>query len=53
MRSPYKWKISAYYYMRKRIPKELQTLAGKTVIKNPPGTKDPNEAKRQALSVVA
>lgn len=53
MCSPYRPDNSACYYVRKRIPKELQTLANKTVIKRSLRTKDPHEAKRRALTVCA
>jgi integrase len=54
MCSPYRPDNSACYYVRKRIPKELQHLAGnKGVIKRSLKTKDPHEAKRRALTVCA
>lgn len=53
MCSPYRPKNSACYYVRKRIPQELQALANKTVIKRSLRTKNPHEAKRRALTVCA
>lgn len=53
MCSPYRPQNSACYWVRKRVPKELQTLAGRREFKKSLKTKDPSEAKRRALSVCA
>lgn len=53
MCSPYRPKHSANYWIRKRVPKELQALAGKLEFKKSLKTKDPHEAKRRALTVCA
>jgi hypothetical protein len=37
--------MTGIYWFRKRVPKELRALLGKTEVKQSLGTRDPSEAK--------
>jgi len=47
MPTPWKHPKTGVYWLRRRVPDHLQTLVGRTEIRNSLGTKDPSEAKRK------
>ena len=51
MCSPYRPKNSSYYWVRKRIPEELQPLAKQREFKRSLKTRDPQEARKLAAIV--
>ena len=52
MSRPWKHPKTGIYWLRKRVPDELQKLVGKREEKQSLGTRDPAEAKRKHLAAL-
>jgi len=52
MSGPWKHPKTGIYWFRKRVPKELRSLLGKTEEKQSLGTRDPSEAKLEQAEVL-
>ncbi len=53
MARPWKHPKTGIYWLRKRVPDDLQKLVGKREVKHSLGTRDPAEAKRKHLAALA
>jgi hypothetical protein len=53
MSRPWKHPKTGVYWLRKRVPDELRELVGKREEKRSLGTRDPAEAKRRHVEILA